>query len=242
MVDGDTKTYSDDTDTEYSKNVCMTSSLEDKPCHFSFRTNVKEVLTVKQINNLFDMDFHEGTQDKFISREDNRFMDIMKKGIHQIENGQFQMPLPFKNPDARLPDNKPAVLKRLNGLKQKLQNDEKYKKHYITFMQNIINHCYSERVPDEELNIQNGKLWYLPHFGTYHPKKPDKLRIVCDASITYNGSCLNNTLLQGPDLINSLLGVLCRFRQERIAFICDIESMFFRFKVNEEHRNYLRFF
>lgn len=52
---------------------------------------------------------------------------------------------------------------------------------------------------------------------------------------------LNNNLLQGSDLTNHLVGVLYRFRQESIAFICDVESMFHQFKVVEAHRNFLRF-
>ena len=45
----------------------------------------------------------------------------------------------------------------------------------------------------------------------------------------------------GPDSINSLCGVLCRFRKEPIAFVCDIEKMFLQFKVDVQYRNYLRF-
>ena len=45
----------------------------------------------------------------------------------------------------------------------------------------------------------------------------------------------------GPDFINSLCGVLCRFRKEPIAFVCDIEKMFLQFKVDVQHRNYFRF-
>jgi len=42
-------------------------------------------------------------------------------------------------------------------------------------------------------------------------------------------------------LTNNLTGVLCRFRQELIAFICDIEAMFHQVRLNEEHRDLLRF-
>ena len=52
---------------------------------------------------------------------------------------------------------------------------------------------------------------------------------------------LNKELLSGPDKINSLLGVLVRFRQENVALTCDIEQMFHSFRVNPEHRNFLRF-
>ena len=75
----------------------------------------------------------------------------------------------------------------------------------------------------------------------YHSKKPNKIRIVFDCSTRYKGVALNDYLLQGPDLLNSMVGVLVRFREDPIAIMGDIEKMFHKFKVNEEHRDYLRF-
>lgn len=99
-----------------------------------------------------------------------------------------------------------------------------------------------ERVPREQRPDDDGKSWYIPHHGVYHPQKPDKIRIVFDCSATFMGHSLNKYLLQGPDLTNSLVGVLCRFRKELIAFMCDLEAMFHQFKVKEEDRDYLRFY
>ena len=62
-----------------------------------------------------------------------------------------------------------------------------------------------------------------------------------DCSAVCDGQSLNQQLLQGPDLTNNLTGVLCRFRQERITFMCDIQAMFHQVKVNLECRNLLRF-
>lgn len=75
----------------------------------------------------------------------------------------------------------------------------------------------------------------------YKPKKPGKLGVVFDCSAKFRGIYLNDTLLTGPDLINSLAGVLCCFRIEAVAVICDIEWMFHQFSVSPEVRNYLRF-
>lgn len=52
---------------------------------------------------------------------------------------------------------------------------------------------------------------------------------------------LNDVLLSGPDLNNTLLGVLLRFRKEPIAFTGDVQQMFYCFLVREDHRDYLRF-
>ena len=62
-----------------------------------------------------------------------------------------------------------------------------------------------------------------------------------DCSAVCDGQSLNKQLLQGPDLTNNLIGVLSRFRRERIAFMCDIQAMFHQVKVDVEHCNLLRF-
>ncbi|CAB4018402.1 Hypothetical predicted protein, partial [Paramuricea clavata] len=69
----------------------------------------------------------------------------------------------------------------------------------------------------------------------------NKIRVVFDCSVNYKGESLNDYLLQGPDLTNQLVGVLCRFRKDSTAFMCDVEAMFHQFKVVEAHRNFLRF-
>lgn len=55
------------------------------------------------------------------------------------------------------------------------------------------------------------------------------------------GQFLNDVLLFGPDLTNSLLGVLMRFRRGEFAIMTDVEQMFYWFRVFPAHRNFLRF-
>ena len=86
-----------------------------------------------------------------------------------------------------------------------------------------------------------GKTWFIPHHGVYHPHKPGKIRVVFDCSAKYKGKSLNDLLLKGPDLTNSLLGVLTRFRQEHVAVMADIKAMFHQVKVPDTDRSFLRF-
>ncbi|XP_068671241.1 uncharacterized protein [Montipora foliosa] len=108
-------------------------------------------------------------------------------------------------------------------------------------MKELIEKGHTERVPPEELSLNNGRIWYIPHHGVYHPQKQDKIRVVFDTSAEFKGKSLNRYLLQGPDLTNNLTGVLCRFRKEPIAFMCDVEGMFHQVYVTPEYRNFLRF-
>ena len=108
-------------------------------------------------------------------------------------------------------------------------------------MSEIIEKGYARKVSAEELPPEEGKVWYLPHHGVYHPKKPNSIRIVFDCSARYQGKSLNDHLLPGPDLSSKLTGVLTRFRKERVAFMADVEKMFFPVKVKKEDQNFFRF-
>ena len=147
-----------------------------------------------------------------------------------------EIPLPLRDENVRLPCNRKLAEARLKQLKRRLENDPKYKQDYVTFMEKMIADGHAEKAPN-----QYERAWYIPHHGVYHPKKPEKLRVVFDCSAEFQGHSLNRHLLQGPDLTNTLIGVLCRFRQEPVAFACDIEGMFHQVHVNEEHRDLLRF-
>lgn len=137
-----------------------------------------------------------------------------------------------------LPNNKKLATIRLQHLKKKLKANKQYFNHYTAFMEEIVRKGDAEPAPPFS---EGETVWYIPHHGVYNPKKPGKLRVVFHCSPRFRGISLNDTLLTGPDLINSLVGVLCRFRGEAVAVICDIEQMFHQFSVSPEVRNYLRF-
>lgn len=71
-----------------------------------------------------------------------------------------------------MPNNHPQALNRLSYLKRKLQNNSKLRKDYSEFISDITDKGYAEKVPVEKLNRCDGRVWYLPHHGVYHPKKP----------------------------------------------------------------------
>ena len=110
-------------------------------------------------------------------------------------------------------------------------------------MNGLLKNGYAEKVTEKKSSVDQGEehVWYIPHHGVYNPMKPNKIRVVFDCSAEYNGDSLNKHLLQGPDLTNSLFGILCRFRQEPVGLMCDIEAMFHQVKVTPECRDYLRF-
>ena len=207
----------------------------------SFQTRVKELITPSDVANLMELDFNEAHGGKVpLSHDEHRFLSILEKGIILRDN-HYTMPLPFKLNRPCLPNNKMLALHRLRHLRKRLDKDEPYRQHYFDFMNDIIHKGHAEIVPHKDLDLNDGSVWYIPHHGVYHPQKKDKIRVVFDCSAKFRETALNDHLLQGPDLTNTLIGVLCRFRKEPVAFMCDIEQMFHQFRVNSEDRNYLRF-
>lgn len=173
-----------------------------------------------------------------LSIEDRRFLDIMDKEMFMDESNSWVTPLPFRTPRQRLPNNREQAFTRLTSLLRTLEKKPEMKSHFVTFMQNIFDRDHAEVAPP----LREGQeCWYLPTFGVYHPQKPDQIRVVFDSSAQKQGISLNDVLLSGPDLNNSLLGVLLCFRRELVAVTADIEQMFHSFIVKEEDRDFLRF-
>lgn len=181
----------------------------------------------------------EDVSQNTLSQDDRQFLDLIQNGIKQQEDGFYTMPLPLKwKPD--MPKTRLMAEKRLRLLQQKFIKNPEFRIEYKAFMDDIISKGHAEPVPDEELDILPQETSYIPHFGVRHPKK-HKLRVVFDCSAKSDGVSLNDHLLQGPDQMNQLAGVLLRLRQEKVALMCDIEQMFHSFRVNQADRNYLRF-
>ena len=55
-------------------------------------------------------------------------------------------------------------------------------------------------------------------------KSGKKLRVVFDCAAVHEGLSFNQVLMQGPDLVNNLAGVLLRFRRESVALVADTDS------------------
>lgn len=91
--------------------------------------------------------------------------------------------------------------------------------HAISFMDKVFSKGHAEIAPE----LQDGEeCLFLPIFGVYNPKEPNQIRMVFDSSATFQKHSLNS-VLSGPDLTNSLHGILLRFRKEKIAVTSDIE-------------------
>ena len=194
----------------------------------------------KQFEDFCNLEFNDSSYEPqaSMSQNDRKALHIME-GSAKLSDGHYEIALPWKNDPPLLKNNKSQVQQRLHPLKKRLYRDPVLHKKYRDFMDDLIVKGYTRKVSRE--NLGNSNVWYLPHHAVFHPQKPDKVRVVFDCSAKFQGTSLNDQLLQGPDLTNTLVGVLTRFRQEQIAFMSDIEAMFYQVRVSPSDCDYLRF-
>ena len=188
---------------------------------------------------LWDMEGSH-SEEQGLSVEDRRVLDIWKQS-KKLDEGRHSMAIPFKTEHLKLDDNRVMAEKRVESLRRRLNKDDDLRERYTKEIKKLLTKGYAEQFSEQQLQRVDGRVWYLPHQPVVNPKKPGKCRIVNDGGAKYCGYSLNDCVMQGPDLTNSLVGVLLRFRQGDVAFMADIEAMFMQVKVQEEDRDVLRF-
>ena len=84
------------------------------------------------------MDFSKRERgDNAFSQEDQKLLDIVKCGIgHQ--DGHHEIPLPIRDENVLLPNNREMAWNRLKPLKKYLESSEAYRQHYMEFMNKVI--------------------------------------------------------------------------------------------------------
>ncbi len=112
---------------------------------------------------------------------------------------------------------------------------------YKTAIEKQLAMGYARKMSPEEVASPGKRRWILPHHPVFHPHKPGVVRPVMDAAAVFRGVSLNSSLFSGPDLLNSLHGILLRFRRDKVAMGADIEAMFHRILVSDEDSESLCF-
>ncbi|XP_078361599.1 uncharacterized protein LOC144645962 [Oculina patagonica] len=194
----------------------------------------------QQFQRFCNMEFNDSLLDNERALEDRRALKIMETTA-VLKEGHYEIALPWGCPPPCLPNNKLLAEHRLRLLRRRLSRDQDLFQKYSAFIDNLLDKASARMVPDYQLSRPGVATWFLPHHSVFHPKKPGKVRVVFDCAAKYRGVSLNDVPLQGPDMTNTLIGVLPRFRQERIAIMADVESMFYQGRVRPDDSDVLRF-
>ena len=151
----------------------------------------------------------------------------------KIDNGRFEIPVPLKA-NFVLPNNIKLAAERLASLRNKALKQSDVCDFFVDSMCELKSNDYIEPVHDS--GGKPGHVWYLPYFVTSQAKK----RIVYDGKSKFHVVCVNDAILSGPDLLNSLVHILIRFRREEFALMADITKCYFQINLPASQRDLLR--
>ena len=168
---------------------------------------------------------------------DQKFIQIVKNSINF--NGQsFEIQLPWKE-NSYLENNYFSALSQVKSLNRRLERNPQLRDNYMKTLQYDLEKNYVK--PVEMQDPPPDRIWYLPHQPVENHNKPGKVRRVANVASKFRGQSLNTNLLTGADLLNSLLGVLMRFRENQFAVPADIEGKFIQIAINQTDQSALRF-
>lgn len=206
------------------------------------KRQIEDEILQEQLEKLWKTDFRDSVVSSSTSPsiKDKKALEKMERSLKMVD-GHYQVALRWRTGPPYLPNNRSMVERRAALLRKRLLRDQDLFSKYSTTMNEYIEQGHAEKVPTNEPHPVDRPLWYLPHHLVMHPLKPEKVRVVFDCAAQFAQTSLNQQLLQGPDLINRIVGVLRRFRQETVGLIADIQSMFHRVRVEPRDCDALRF-
>ena len=174
------------------------------------------------------------------SADDARASKISQETTYH-DGCRYQVGMLWADDESSLPNNYFSALVQLKSLERRLEKTPELKASYAQTIKDDFDKGYIVQVDKSDcFRIDNPREWYLPHHPVIHPHKPGKVRRVLNGA-KFHGVSLNSTLLTGPDLLQTLIHVLMRFRQHPYAVSADIEGMFLQVGVIPEDRPSLRF-
>ena len=91
----------------------------------------------------------------------------------------------------------------------------------------MVERGVARKLTEKEIKDYEGPVFYISHHEVLKPEsKTTPCSIVFNSSANFRGHVLNEYYAKGPDMLNNLLGVSLRFREEAVAVIGDIQKMF----------------
>ena len=200
-------------------------------------TSIADDKLANQLSKWWDIESYASNYDVTgHSKEEQRAIKTLEQTT-QFKGERYEVGLLWREDEVKLPNNFYSAMGQLKSLERRLQKDETLKKRYQETIDTDVNADVNadlnvRKVDQAELNETKDKLqWYLPHHPVIYPHKPENARRMCNAAAKYQCVALNDKLLPGPDLLQSLVGIIFRFREHQIALSADIDAMFLQVAV-----------
>lgn len=224
-------TFKDDESSEsqtFSVNMCVCQSHDNE-----LHQLVKDYFTMENLGvKISDLVLE--------SKEMQRAKHILNTTT--VKKGdRYETGLLWKQDAIELPDSYDMALKRLICLENKMAKNPELKANLFDQIEQFVVKKYIRKLSSEEMHNCKYRVWYLPTFPVFNPKKPEKVRLVWDGAAKIKKTSLNSNLLAGPDQLVPLPEIIRRFRERAIAMTGDIKEMYHQVQVREEDQHVQRF-
>ena len=165
---------------------------------------------------------------KSMTLKEEKELAMIESGLEfNAERCCWMATYPWIKPSSELPDNRAVAMATLRSTEKRLSRDKGHAEIYSSQIEDMTRRGAAREVSEEELAKYTGPKFYISHFEVLNPKsKSTPCRIVYNSSAKFRGHALNEYLAKGPSMLNLLVGVLLRFRENRFGFIGDISKMF----------------
>ncbi|XP_011867526.1 PREDICTED: uncharacterized protein LOC105561808, partial [Vollenhovia emeryi] len=171
------------------------------------------------------------------SNEELECEEHFTKFVTRDRDGRYTGRLPSRKDKMSLGDSRTDALKRLNSLERKLDSDPLLRAAYSQVIQEYLD--LKQMIP---VNNPSNEGFYMPHHAVIKSSSSTtRVRVVFDASAkTSNGTSLNDRLMVGPTIQDTLFVHLIRFRTYKCVLTADIEKMYRQILLHEDDQIYQR--
>lgn len=179
-----------------------------------------------------------------VNIKEERELNLIEKGLVYDEEGKYwTASYPWIRNPRHLKNNVKVAVARLITTENRLRKlDTQYAQRYHNEIKDMVKRGVARQLSKEEMQSYNGPVHYISHHEVLKPDSASTpLRIVFNSSSSYMGQKLNDFWAKGPVVLNNMLGVLLRFRQERVAITGDISKMYHSVKINTLDQHTHRF-
>ena len=223
---------------------CLVGMIrEDIPNEVQINAIFGEETILKRLDNMYYADFCYKPIEDFPaemthhSQADKYAIDQMLSSMKHLEDGHYEVATPWilgreaTREEFAKRNSLGTAIKRMDNLRKKFQKNPALKEGSFKQMQETID--LGHAVVIDDLSAPEGApVWYMPDLVVLHPDKPGKFRVCQDASAKSGGRSLNDYLLDGPDVMNKLLGILLRMREGPYFITGDIANFFYQVRIN----------
>uniref|UniRef100_A0A8D8SYY4 Peptidase A2 domain-containing protein n=1 Tax=Cacopsylla melanoneura TaxID=428564 RepID=A0A8D8SYY4_9HEMI len=172
---------------------------------------------------------------KHLSQEEKDCEMHFAQNVSREPDGRYMIKLPFKSNVQELGESKARAVARLRTLEKGLNQCQSNKQQYFDFMKENSDLGHMGKVSNTIDWTEN-----LPHHSVIRESSTTtRLRVVFHGSAkSTNGNSMNNLLMVGPGLQESIFSLLIRFRKYKVVLKADCEKMYRQIWIHPDDRKF----